>query len=1221
MSSEVLKLIGALANRLDKKGSNFSDCPTSDKKRSRKIQILNKFEETLTQPPPVKNGVTRNIVKSERKKRKNEAKIVHFPLKKAKDQSSDGFQVKSYASSTKNEALLKNLKASSDKSIQIKHADRLRIIQLNIQNFARKKIPHAKELIKLHSPDILMINEFGVEKDAPVFPRIESYEAVAFELKTRFSGVVIYVQKSLIDLVKLIKVQHSMTYTQICGIQIQNLKIFTIYRSPNHFSNLEVDAFSDWIRTLDDTGVLLMGDFNIHVEWDQYTSTKSSHQQIAEALLEKDFIQYQGNPTHFKSKKPLTFGNTLDLTLCNSLNTVTTCTTDPAFTGPWDHIPVLVDLNLQVERLEEKTIRLRKKRDVEKFVEIVEKKMPILEEKFLGEDGIFREDEETLNRMNADLTKVLLEAEKETVPEITIDPTEFKPSHHETMSKRTSDLLAKKRNLYKYGQVGRAQKLQKQIDESLAKDRDKWSQNYINKLAKDPNAVWDVVKKSTISASSTGGLQRPDGTLTFDNEEKVTLLSNQYSSVLTEKTEPTCDIENLASCETTPGLSDIAFTEHETIQVLKNCNNSMAVDNCDLYMPLIRDAASQVAVFFTCLMNLAIRMGSLAIVWLISMVIPIPKGGDLSIPKQWRPITLVHTFLRVIEGAFNWKICKYLDLKGFFHRKQFGFRRKRSTIHNLIEFWTYVVTLISTYTVVEVIYADTSAAFDRLSHGVLLDLLFHKCGIFGMAWRFVKAWFTGRRQFVKFNGSRSETVDVTSSCMQGSCMGTTLWNIYLNDILFMIDDWIDELNIEGCAFWVYADDIKIVYPALPENIPKINELLKRLQTVMTERKLKFNAAKCHVLSLGGNTDFIGDVYMSDEEGQQIKLSKTKVERDLGVMIEGDGSFSTHIKKSLSVAKATVKILRKIFYKCDFGNKVKLYHAYVFSRMSYGSEIWRPTDRVTLDKFNRVYVEFFKFTVIPPGSNPPYVPEQILIEKDLLLMFDIFHDRSPLSRTEFFGEHLSQNEDNRTRADQENLLRGDIEDRFTKTLLVVKNKNIWNSIPNRIREVNDRDSFQQYVREEILEKLPCNTIRDDFRSGEMRERAIRHAKILERSNKIKNINIQAGTPLGTTPDDFLLNEDFEDDFLKPNLCLKLIKKPNLKRLKKLSKIAPWMNLCKCDRTDCMAERENYIAVHGPLEDQPRVVIVDDKVIIKNKFLLTTIKKVEDFESDDDDVIND
>ena len=236
------------------------------------------------------------------------------------------------------------------------------------------------------------------------------------------------------------------------------------------------------------------------------------------------------------------------------------------------------------------------------------------------------------------------------------------------------------------------------------------------------------------------------------------------------------------------------------------------------------------------------------------------------------------------------------------------------------------------------------------------------------------------------------------------------------------------------------------------------------------------------------------------------------------------------------------------------------------------------------------------------------------------MFDIYHDRSPLSRTDFFGEHLSQNDQNRTRGNQENHLRGDIEDRFSKTLLVAKNKNIWNSVPNRIREVNDRDSFQQYLREEILEEMSCNSIRDDFRSGEMRERALRHAKILERAQKVKNLNLQVGIPTGTQPDDFLLNEEFEDDFLKPNLCLKLVKKPNLKRLQKLGKIAPWMNLCKCDRLDCVAERENYIAVHGPLEDQPRVVIVDDKVIIKNKFLLTTIKKVEDFYSDDDEIIN-
>ena len=240
------------------------------------------------------------------------------------------------------------------------------------------------------------------------------------------------------------------------------------------------------------------------------------------------------------------------------------------------------------------------------------------------------------------------------------------------------------------------------------------------------------------------------------------------------------------------------------------------------------------------------------------------------------------------------------------------------------------------YRVADVIYADTSAAFDRLSHGILLGKLYLECGVHGNAWKILKAWTTKRRQFVSWNGESSEEVDVTSSCMQGSSLGTTLWNVYFNEVCVCLEKWIEELEIEGCTSFVYADDVKIVYVPTPENVWKINVLLQRLQVKMDELHLKFNALKCHVLTLGSIRNMRYDVIMKNEEGNDEVLVRTMVERDLGVQVDSDGSFETQIKKCIGTAKATAKIMSRIFRKCDFITKVQLYESHIFSRMSYVS---------------------------------------------------------------------------------------------------------------------------------------------------------------------------------------------------------------------------------------------------------------------------------------------
>ena len=61
---------------------------------------------------------------------------------------------------------------------------------------------------------------------------------------------------------------------------------------------------------------------------------------------------------------------------------------------------------------------------------------------------------------------------------------------------------------------------------------------------------------------------------------------------------------------------------------------------------------------------------------------------------------------------------------------------------------------------------------------------------------------------MSWNGESSEEVDVTSSCMQGSSLGTTLWNVYFNEVCVCLEKWIEELEIEGCTSFVYADDEK-----------------------------------------------------------------------------------------------------------------------------------------------------------------------------------------------------------------------------------------------------------------------------------------------------------------------------------------------------------------------------------------------------------------------------
>ena len=120
------------------------------------------------------------------------------------------------------------------------------------------------------------------------------------------------------------------------------------------------------------------------------------------------------------------------------------------------------------------------------------------------------------------------------------------------------------------------------------------------------------------------------------------------------------------------------------------------------------------------LFNCSIETGIFPDAWAIAKVTPIPKSGNLKLPKNWRPISILPLPGKLLEKCCHQFIDDHLARNNILSNCQYGFRKNRSTSHAIFELVKYISENVNNRRYVTSLYLDMAKAFDSISHTILL---------------------------------------------------------------------------------------------------------------------------------------------------------------------------------------------------------------------------------------------------------------------------------------------------------------------------------------------------------------------------------------------------------------------------------------------------------------------------------------------------------------------
>ena len=268
---------------------------------------------------------------------------------------------------------------------------------------------------------------------------------------------------------------------------------------------------------------------------------------------------------------------------------------------------------------------------------------------------------------------------------------------------------------------------------------------------------------------------------------------------------------------------------------------------------------------------------------------PIHKSGSLSDASNFRPISIVPAFPKVVEKVVQRQLYSYMANNHLFSSSQHGFRSNHSTETALLTVSDHILSATDHQDITLLCLIDLSKCFDVIDHAKLLSIL----QTYSIDPTWFSSYLTGHTQSVSTADGRgnqhlSRSLPNPIGVFQGSSLGPLLFQIFANDI---------SLFAPEAHVVQYADDTQILVSgkkgSLPQLIATMEQALSSLDAWFHSRGLKVNTGKTELIVCGSRQNCRNMVPTTIRFREDIVRESPTV-RNLGVLFDKYLSWDSHV---------------------------------------------------------------------------------------------------------------------------------------------------------------------------------------------------------------------------------------------------------------------------------------------------------------------------------------